>query len=60
MPKANAEYWRAKLERNVQRDNEVAAILAAAGWSVLTLWECDIRADMLGSVDQVRNAVARS
>jgi DNA mismatch endonuclease (patch repair protein) len=33
-PKANAEYWRAKIARNVERDaaNEIA--LKAAGWSL--------------------------
>ena len=43
-PKANAEYWTAKIDRNRARDARVAAELEAAGWRVLTVWECDLRA----------------
>ena len=41
-PKANADYWAAKIARNRARDAEAAAALAARGWRVLTLWECEI------------------
>lgn len=39
-PKSNKGYWLAKLKRNVQRDKENQAALKAAGWRVLTVWEC--------------------
>ena len=42
-PKANAEYWTAKIARNRARDARVAAELEAGGWRVLTVWECDLR-----------------
>lgn len=42
-PRSNTEYWGPKLARNVQRDTRAQAQLAAAGWSVLTLWECELR-----------------
>lgn len=38
-PVSNAEYWRAKLERNVQRDHEDEAALNAGGWTVIRVWE---------------------
>jgi DNA mismatch endonuclease (patch repair protein) len=38
-PKANDRYWTPKLERNVQRDTEVDAVLRQAGWRVLRIWE---------------------
>ena len=38
-PKTNADYWAAKLERNVQRDKDTSARLTDAGWSVLRFWE---------------------
>ncbi len=43
-PKANAEYWRAKIARNVERDTANKIALKAAGWSVLTVWECQTKA----------------
>jgi DNA mismatch endonuclease (patch repair protein) len=38
-PKANAEWWRDKLERNRLRDLETNRWLDAAGWDVLRVWE---------------------
>jgi DNA mismatch endonuclease (patch repair protein) len=38
-PRANTDYWRPKLERNVARDRAVDEALAAARWRVLRAWE---------------------
>jgi DNA mismatch endonuclease (patch repair protein) len=42
-PKANAAYWTAKIERNRARDAVNDAALTAAGWRVVTVWECDLK-----------------
>jgi DNA mismatch endonuclease (patch repair protein) len=39
-PKTNVEYWVAKVARNRARDRRTAAALRQAGWSVITVWEC--------------------
>ncbi|GAA1893178.1 very short patch repair endonuclease [Streptomyces durmitorensis] len=38
-PKANAEWWRTKLDRNIARDLETSEHLAESGWIVLRFWE---------------------
>ncbi|WP_242334573.1 very short patch repair endonuclease [Anaeromyxobacter sp. SG66] len=38
-PKANAEWWRAKIERNKRRDHETAERLRDEGWVVVRFWE---------------------
>jgi DNA mismatch endonuclease (patch repair protein) len=38
-PKANAEWWRTKLDKNMARDIETTEHLRAAGWTVLRFWE---------------------
>ena len=43
MPKTNAAYWRAKIGRNSERYEAQRAALRDAGWSVLTVWECELR-----------------
>lgn len=43
LPKVRAEWWAAKLARNVARDEQNMAALRAAGWSVLVVWECEVR-----------------
>lgn len=40
-PRANSEYWSAKLDRNVARDRRNDQVLRAAGWEVLRVWEHD-------------------
>ncbi len=39
MPKANADWWAAKLARNVERDRETREALQAQGWQVMEVWE---------------------
>lgn len=39
-PKANTDYWRAKVSRNRERDKNVIAALTNEGWEVLIIWEC--------------------
>lgn len=42
MPKSNVEFWQAKLLRNHNRDIAQRAELEAAGWRVITVWECEL------------------
>jgi DNA mismatch endonuclease (patch repair protein) len=43
-PKANAEFWRAKIarNRNRERDAEALARLQASGWRAEVIWECEM------------------
>ena len=41
-PKSNREYWLPKIERNRQRDAGHMAELSRRGWSVMTVWECEL------------------
>ncbi|MFK0004185.1 very short patch repair endonuclease [Paenarthrobacter sp. NPDC090520] len=42
-PAANAEFWEAKRTRTRERDSQQRAQLHAAGWAVLTVWECELK-----------------
>lgn len=39
VPRHNAQYWEAKLRRNVDRDSEVTRALESVGWRVVRIWE---------------------
>lgn len=39
LPKTNSNYWKPKFERNVERDRETDALLAASGWISVRVWE---------------------
>ncbi|NUN13522.1 MAG: very short patch repair endonuclease [Myxococcales bacterium] len=42
-PASNVDFWTAKLARTTERDAETLSKLAALGWNVLVLWECETR-----------------
>ncbi|MEQ1922226.1 MAG: hypothetical protein ABL952_06930, partial [Pyrinomonadaceae bacterium] len=50
LPKTNSAFWQAKFERNVARDTRKAEDLRNIGWTVLTVWECDLKEDLPGIV----------
>ena len=37
------KYWREKIEGNMRRDRKVSRMLRRDGWSVLRIWEHDIK-----------------
>ncbi|GAA1930817.1 very short patch repair endonuclease [Streptomyces sodiiphilus] len=49
-PKANSEWWRTKLDRNISRDLETTENLVAAGWTVLRFWEHEVPEDVAAQV----------
>ena len=42
-PKSNQEFWKDKINANCERDKRNLDELAAAGWHVITVWECDLK-----------------
>lgn len=40
-PSNRREFWAAKFASNVRRDERVTQALIDAGWTVLTIWECE-------------------
>lgn len=43
VPKANRDYWLAKVARNKARDEAAQQALCAGGWTVETIWECELK-----------------
>lgn len=44
-PKAHAEFWQTKFAANEARDAQHTAELESAGWTVVTVWECELKQD---------------
>lgn len=42
-PSTRPEFWRAKLGRNAERDQDASVMLNMLGWRVLVVWECATR-----------------
>ena len=43
LPKSNVEFWKGKIERNIERDRESTLALLDLGWKVIRVWECELR-----------------
>lgn len=46
-PSSNQDYWRPKILRNVERDNQSRKELETLGWKVITVWECELKKNVL-------------
>ena len=42
-PSSNTDYWKEKIERNVERDKKNRQLLEQSGWIVLEIWECQLK-----------------
>lgn len=58
-PKANADWWRAKLDANVERDRDTDRRLAEAGWTVVRAWEHEDPAAVADRVEAAVRGAAR-
>lgn len=58
VPKTNTDFWVAKVKRNQERDQEVWRKLEAKGWSVIIVWECELKKQFLETtVARVENEI---
>ena len=44
-PKNNADFWKTKIETNIQRDKAKQSKLREMGWKVIVIWECQLRSE---------------
>ena len=42
-PQSRPEFWKTKIDRNVERDGEVQILLTSRGWRVGRVWECALK-----------------
>ncbi len=52
-PSQNADYWREKIQRNRIRDRAVSKELKRQGWTVVRLWECEIKKGKIRKLETV-------
>ena len=43
IPAAHHEYWAKKIARNKERDKKNKQALMRMGWTVITIWECQLK-----------------
>jgi DNA mismatch endonuclease (patch repair protein) len=56
-PRNNSDWWRQKLDRNVERDRRTDAELVSRGWNVVRVWEHESTA---AAADRIEDLVRRA
>ena len=49
IPAAHHEYWAKKIARNKERDKKNKQALMRMGWTVITIWECQLKPKARGN-----------
>ena len=59
-PSSNEDYWRPKIMGNVERDKRNIADLQQLGWTVLTVWECELKKKVIdATLDQLEKRLCK-
>jgi len=53
----NKEFWHKKIERNIQRDQNVNEVLHSLGWKVLRFWSSDVRKNLYSTVRIIESEI---
>ena len=59
LPGTRRNFWKAKINRNRERDAEVKKAVLEAGWRHLTVWECAFRGRREGAGARTASEAAR-
>ncbi len=54
LPKSNQAFWARKFELNRERDARKRANLEAVGWTVIEVWECELKEHQPAVVARIR------
>ena len=57
IPKHNSEFWKEKFERNQERDRRDVAELESDGWTVITVWEGEIKKDLSDVIQRIASVL---
>lgn len=58
IPETNRAFWEEKIQRNIQRDEDVSEELRQEGWMVLRYWEHDLNNRPLEVVAEIEGCLA--
>ena len=59
-PSSNEDYWRPKIMGNIERDKRNIAELQQLGWTVLTVWECELKKKVIdATLDQLEKRLCK-
>lgn len=57
IPKSNTKFWENKLNRNVERDEEVTNHYIEEGWNIYRIWAHELKSDFESCVQSILDFV---
>jgi DNA mismatch endonuclease, patch repair protein len=54
IPSTNSEFWKEKLEKNVNKDEVNIQLLKNLGWNVMVIWEFEIEKNIEEAVKKIK------
>jgi DNA mismatch endonuclease Vsr len=57
IPKTNSPFWRAKIQRNIERDRANIRKLGDSDFRVVRIWEHELRRDLAGCVVRIADLI---
>lgn len=60
-PKNNADFWKKKIDDNMQRDQKNYRLLSESGWKTIIIWECQLKPGVFNrTMDELLNEICAS
>jgi DNA mismatch endonuclease (patch repair protein) len=59
-PSTRTEFWQSKFDSNVSRDERNRTALLTMGWTVFTIWECELKSDASGVVEKLSRDIRKA
>ncbi len=53
IPKTHSDFWNEKFRKNKERDQRKEKQLLEAGWTVLVIWECQLKANLEKQISRI-------
>ena len=59
-PGKSGSYWDEKIARNIRRDRAADTALLEMGWTVIRLWDFEVRRDLDCCLERIEDALGRA
>ena len=56
-PKTRTDFWLEKFDKNVKNDRIKQEKLRELGWKVIVIWECEIKKDMIKTMEWLEQEI---
>lgn len=60
LPETRKEFWKKKINANIERDKKNIQLLKEAGWNVKVIWQCELEKNTQTTIESLISQLKRS